>query len=107
MPPRRRKTPSRRQIEDRNSPRYLKMRDRFRARCQEIGACCHLCGQYVDYDIPAGEVDSFEVDHFYPVLTHPEMYEDPANFRASHKQCNSQRGAADVKPTLGQLSEAW
>lgn len=53
------KIASRRQIEERNSPRYLKIRDRFRAQCAKIGACCHLCGQYIDYDIPANQPDSF------------------------------------------------
>lgn len=72
-----------------------------------MGVDCHLCGQYIDYDVPANEPDSFEVDHFYSVLSHPELFEDPANFRASHSSCNSSRGTADVKPTLGQLSEAW
>lgn len=102
-----RKPPSQAAIEGRWSQRYLNLRNRFRASCRKLGLPCHICGQGIDYDIPAGEPDSFEVDHFYPVDTHPELFEDIANFRPSHKGCNSSRGTADVKPVLGQLSEAW
>lgn len=103
----RNRTPSQQAIKDRNSRTYMRLRDRFRGQCAGVGALCHLCGQTIDYTIPAGETDAFEVDHFHPVDTHPELFEDIANFRASHKGCNGSRGSKDVKPTLGQPSETW
>ena len=104
---RRRTTPSERAINARNSRTYLRLAKRYRAKCEAHGVPCHLCGQAIDYTIPAGDPSAFEVDHFHPVSTHPHLFEDPANFRPSHKDCNGSRGSADVRPTLGQPSEEW
>lgn len=96
------------EIRGRNSTRYLKLKARYRAKCEAHAVPCHLCGQPIDYSLPSGEdPNSFEVDHFYPVDTHPELFEDPENYRASHKACNGSRGTKDVTPTLGTPSEAW
>lgn len=102
-----RKSPSQAAIEGRWSAKYIKARDRYRAKCEAHGVPCHLCGQGIDYTLPAGDPGSFEVDHFYPVATHPHLMEDPANFRPSHKDCNASRGARDVRPTLGHPSREW
>lgn len=104
----RRRPPSEEAIRGRWSTRYRKYRARFRAECVRVDAPCHLCGQSIDYDLPDGQdPDSFEVDHFYPVETHPQLAEDPANFRPSHKSCNGSRGKEPVKPVLGVPSEEW
>ena len=93
--------------QQRTSRVYLREAKRYRAKCEAVLAPCHLCGQGIDYTIAAGEVGSFEVDHFYPVNTHPHLFEDPANFRPSHKECNASRGDEPVSPTIGQPSEEW
>ena len=104
----RRKPASQAAIEGRWSTKYRRERKRFRALCEKAGVPCHLCGQEIDYSLEDGRDEhSFECDHFYPVETHPELAEDPANFRASHKSCNGSRGSKDVKPVLGVPSEAW
>lgn len=95
------------QRQQRTDKVYLKLAKRYRAQCEDVQAPCHLCGQGIDYTIPAGEVGSFEVDHFYPVNTHPELFRDSANFRPSHKECNASRGDEPVTPRLGQPSEEW
>ncbi len=103
-----RRTPSARAIKARNSERYLKLKARYRSKCEANNVPCHICGQPIDYSLPSGEdPNSFEVDHFYPVDTHPELFEDPENFRTSHKGCNASRGYREVRPTLGVPSEAW
>ncbi|AWY06566.1 HNH endonuclease [Gordonia phage Trine] len=102
-----RSKPSAQAIRDRNSKRYLHLRARYRAQCEKVSAPCHLCGQPIDYSVESGEVDAWELDHFHPVLTHPHLFEDPANFRPSHKGCNASRGDSPVTPTLGPLSEEW
>ena len=87
--------------------RYRKPRARFRAECEKVDARCHLCGDRIIWDAPTGHPDGFELDHFYPRSTHPELALDPANFRASHKSCNGSRGNDAVQATLGVPSEEW
>ena len=101
------KTPSQAAIEGRWSTKYLKARDRYRAKCETHNVPCHICGQPIHWDLPAGDPGSFEVDHFYPVATHPHLMEDVANFRPSHKDCNASRGYREVRPTLGVPSRSW
>ena len=68
--------------------RYMKLRAIFLDGCKEANAPCWLCGQPIDYRIPhndpvTGAVnrEAFELDHAYPRSTHPELAEDPSNFR--------------------------
>ncbi|MFW0791778.1 HNH endonuclease [Gordonia sp. CPCC 205333] len=87
---------------------YRKHRARFRARCEELNAPCHLCGRAISYDLDDGtDPDSFELDHFHPRSTHPELMRDVGNFRPAHSACNRSRGTKPVVPTLGTPSEAW
>lgn len=86
------------------------LRDQFRADCAAADAACWLCGQEIPYDVPFDDYandDRFQLDHFYPVSTHPELAEDRANFRASHCGCNRERSDKAPMPTLGTLSRAW
>lgn len=47
----------------RNGDRRRKLRARLRA----LGLPCALCGQPIDYSLPAGDPMSFEVDEIIPV----------------------------------------
>ena len=85
--------------------KYVKLRARFRARCEAVSAVCHLCGQPISYGV--NSPDPFELDHFYPVSKRPELYLDTGNWRASHSSCNRSRGDKDVTPVLGTPSEEW
>jgi 5-methylcytosine-specific restriction endonuclease McrA len=78
----------------------------FRAEREEADAPCWLCGQLINY-AEHGREDSFELDHYYPASTHPEHYEDPANFRPSHSSCNRERSNKAPRPGLGVLSRNW
>lgn len=81
----------------------------FRTDCEQAGEPCWLCGQPIDYTAPPEHPDAHELDHLYPVSTHPELAEDPAGFRASHSSCNRSRGNAqpDDLLALGAQSRAW
>lgn len=103
----RRSTPTQAALDKRWSRRYSLLRGRFRDKCEKVKAPCHLCGQPIDYSIPSGDPMAWECDHFYPVEDYPELFEDPANFRPSHKDCNGSRGRDEVKPTLGTPSREW
>jgi hypothetical protein len=85
----------------------------FRETCENevqadgsVGAPCWLCGQPIDYDDPTSG-HRFELDHYYPASTHPEYYEDPANFRPSGRDCNRERSNRPPRPGLGSLSRVW
>lgn len=87
--------------------RMKETRRAFKAECREANAPCWLCGQAdVDFETQ-GEDDSFELDHFYPVSTHPQFADDPANYKCSHRLCNIQRGNKSPDAGLGTTSEEW
>ena len=86
--------------------RYNTLRVEFRAICQATDEPCWLCGQPIDYLLGDSD-DAFELDHYYPVSTHPEFNEDPANFKPSHRSCNRRRGNNAPKPGLGTTTRHW
>lgn len=90
---------------------FVKDRAAFRAKCADENAPCWICGMdHIDYEAPFDDwtnPDRFELDHYYPVSTHPELQHDPANFRPSSHSCNNDRGNGPPRPGLGTLSRAW
>ena len=57
-------------------------------------ADCWICHKRIDYSVPPGTTDaSHELDHYYPVRDYPDLQDDPAGFRHSHRKCNRERGA--------------
>lgn len=101
----------------RRTRRYILLRKIFRAECADpevhnwdgsLGqAHCWLCGKPIDYSLPDIHPEGFNLDHAHPVSTHPELAEDPANFRSSHKDCNERRGDRPPFIELGTPSEDW
>nr|DAN67099.1 MAG TPA: HNH endonuclease bacteriophage, HNH Endonuclease, DNA.52A [Caudoviricetes sp.] len=90
---------------------YLRMRKEFFNQCAAKDAPCWWCGQPIDYSIPhsdpvTGHVnsDAFELDHAFPRSTHPELAEDPANFRPAHRACNNRRSDGKGDLPLGTIS---
>lgn len=79
-----------------NGARRTKLRNRMRAK----GLPCALCGQPIDYSLPAGDPMSFELDEVLPVSRWQEGgYEspeqcalDPANHQPAHRICNQRKG---------------
>ncbi|RVW06235.1 HNH endonuclease [Rhodococcus spongiicola] len=92
---------------ERSTRRHKTLRADFRSRCHQRAAPCHLCGQPIDYTLPREHPDAFQLDHYHPVKTHPELVDDTNNFRASHGGCNASRGAGEPTATLGTPSETW
>jgi len=98
----------------RSTRRYKQQRATFRTECAThtnadgtIGAHCWLCGKPIDYDLPPEHPESFSLDHAHPVATHPELAEDPANFRPAHLIENQQRGDGEPFIHHGSPSENW
>lgn len=91
----------------RSTRRGVKLTAEFRAECEEANAPCWLCGLPIDYEAGPNEEDAFERDHFFPVSTHPDLQDDPENFRAAHRRCNQVRGNKAPRPGVGRTSVDW
>lgn len=66
-------------------------RRKLRARLRAEGRPCHICGQPIDYSLPAGHPWSFEVDELVPVSRGGSPL-DYSNVDAAHRICNQRRG---------------
>lgn len=65
-------------------------RRKLRARLKALGLPCAICGQPIDYDLPAGDPMSFEVDEIVPVsLGGDEL--DWSNLQPAHRICNQRK----------------
>lgn len=87
------------------NPRYANgsARRKLRAWLKAQGRPCHICGQAIDYSLPAGDPLSFEVDEIVPVSKGGDPL-DRSNVAAAHRICNQRRGNRDI----GQKrSTAW
>lgn len=51
--------------------------------------------------------EAFELDHAYPRSTHPELAEDPSNFRPSHRACNIKRSDGKGDSPMGSVSSRF
>lgn len=87
---------------------YQAERAVFRAKCAAEDRPCWICGQPIAYDEPDSSTDdSFELDHFYPVQTHPHLEMDPGNFMPSNRSCNRSRGTGAPLPPVDNVSRDW
>lgn len=91
----------------RSTRRFKAQRTAFRNDCATRELPCWLCGNTIDYTLPKEHPEAFNLDHGIPVATRPDLAEEPANFRPSHKTCNEARGTSDPHIQLGQPSEPW
>lgn len=63
------------------------------------GLPCAICGQAIDYSLPAGDPMSFELDEIIPVSRYQEggyatpeqCAQDPANHQPAHRICNQMK----------------
>lgn len=66
-------------------------RRKLRARLRAERRPCHICELAIDYELPAGDPMSFEVDEIVPVSRGGDPL-DYANVDAAHRICNQRRG---------------
>lgn len=95
------------QYAGRSTRRYKALREDFRRKCRNNDAACWLCGNRIDYDLPRDHPECFNLDHAIAKSVRPDLAEDPANFRPSHRLCNERRGADAPTIDLGRPSERW
>ena len=87
---------------------FRRLKADFRAECEAADAPCWLCGMKIDYTVPDWTTDdSFSLDHYFPVSTHPHLQRDPAGFRSSHTECNRRRSNKAPAPGIGRSSRRW
>lgn len=90
------------------SGRWEKTRRLAWDRDRHARAVCHICGQPIDYSIPASSAPmSWEPDHLMPFSKAPELELDLNNIAPSHMRCNRQRGNGFNDGALGQRSRIW
>lgn len=84
------------------NPRYANGNERrkLRAWLRSQGMPCHICGQPIDYSLPAGDPMSFEVDEIVPVSKGGSPT-DRSNVAAAHRICNQRRGNRDLAAASG------
>ncbi|TFD80868.1 hypothetical protein [Cryobacterium psychrophilum] len=71
-------------------------------------ANCWLCKEPIDYTAtPSTTPSSHNLDHFFPVSTHPDAQEDPTNFRHAHMLCNQSRGKNAPSLGIGEAVADW
>ena len=78
---------------------YSGQRKALRARFKSLGLPCAICGQPIDYSLPACHPDSFELDEIIPISRI-----DPA-----HRRCNARRGARlmhEMRPPVALASDS-
>lgn len=87
------------------NPRYANgsARRKLRAWLKAQGRPCHICGQAIDYSLPAGDPLSFEVDEIVPVSKGGDPL-DRSNVDAAHRICNQRRGNRDIGPKRSAVS---
>ncbi|QBP29784.1 HNH endonuclease [Mycobacterium phage Typha] len=92
---------------DRHSGLHKRLKADYRKDCRDRQERCWLCLQPIDYELAYPHPESFSLDHALPVSTHPELGNDPMNFRPAHLVCNQMRGDEEPHIDLGTPSESW
>lgn len=77
-------------------------------RDRKARAVCHICGQKINYAIPASSAAySWEPDHIIPVSKDPSRELDLNNIAAAHMVCNRRRGSGAASSDIGMRSRIW
>lgn len=91
------------------SGKWKKVRRLAWDRDRKAREVCHICGQPIDYSVPASSSpESWEPDHVIPYSQRPDLELDLGNIRASHKRCNRSRGdGTNGENVIGMQSRIW
>ena len=94
--------------------RFKQLKAEFHEQGQQLDAQgntdanCWICKKRIDYTVKPGTTDkSHELDHYYPVSLYPDLQDDPAGFRHSHRKCNRERSNGQPKIGLGEPVADW
>lgn len=68
---------------------------------------CHICGQKIDYSLPARHPLGCTVQHKKSRKHFPNLTWDPGNWAPAHKECNLSAGTEDRAATDAVTSQEW
>lgn len=87
---------------------YRHLRADLKEQWRTTNTPCALCGQAtIDWDAPANEPDSFELDHKISRKARPDLAMNPTNMQPSHHRCNRSKGEGPALPGIGETTEDW
>lgn len=87
---------------------WRRLREDLKTRVREQNLPCAACGQPIDTTLDARrDPNAFHCDHIKSLKAHPELAEDPSNLAPLHRRCNLNKGQGEMRPGLGDPSEAW
>lgn len=79
----------------------------LRKECREkMSPICHLCGEYIDRDLPARHPMSWSLDHIIPLARGGARY-DYSNLAPAHLSCNSRKGTREQRQTSVKTEVDW
>jgi hypothetical protein len=107
MPKSRRSIDAQTVRQQREDPKFKKLRAKFRATCARTGAPCWLCNGDIDYRLTYPHPFSWSLEHKITVKERPDLLMDVENFAASHYDCNMARGTDEPTIDIGAPSELW
>lgn len=88
--------------------RTTDFRNEMKAIWKPANAACALCGQAtIDWDAPANQDESFELDHRLSIKHFPHLEFEPSNAQPSHHLCNRTKGEGQMPVAVGITSEEW
>lgn len=96
-----------------HSRQYQDMRASLKVEWERINAACYFCGQQtIDWQGPANQPDSFELQHIISRrdakrMGRLDLITDPSNCAPSHHRCNRSAGARTPRPSMGETSEDY
>lgn len=71
---------------------WRRKREELRAK----GLPCHICGQPIDYSLPASSPRCFVADHVNPLAYGGDVYD----IAPAHRECNGKRGTKAVRDVV-------
>lgn len=91
-----------------NTSKWQRVRRLAWDRDRKARAVCHICGEPIDYSLPASSAPrAWEPDHLVPYAKNPNLELDLCNIGASHKECNRRRGNGTHDNDIGMRSRLW
>lgn len=91
-----------------NTSKWRRIRRLAWDRDRKARAVCHICGEKIDYSIPASSAPrAWEPDHLIPYAQNPNLELDLSNIGASHKECNRKRGNGTHDNEIGRRTRIW
>lgn len=78
-----------------------------RTRGRSLKLPCVICGQHIDYTLPATHPHGCTVQHVRSRRDFPELTWARSNWAPAHRECNLSAGPGDREVGTGVTSQEW